>query len=113
MSDIVTYLFFFQEHEGALSFKTNAWTSPNHKAYFAITVTFEVNGVQYSMLLDLVEVAKSHLGLNLAAAFTKILDDFGISDKVSCISNELQRFKLTKLQRSSASPTTMPQIMIG
>jgi hypothetical protein len=35
------------------------------------------------MLLDLVEVAKSHSGLNLAAAFAKVLDDFGISDKVS------------------------------
>ena len=37
------------------------------------------------MLLDLVEVAKSHSGFNLAAAFAKILDDFGISDKVSYI----------------------------
>jgi hypothetical protein len=36
-----------------------------------------------SMLLDIVEVARSHSGLNLAAAFAKILNDFGISDKVS------------------------------
>jgi hypothetical protein len=35
------------------------------------------------MLLDIVEVARSHSGLNLAAAFAKILDDFGISDKVN------------------------------
>jgi len=28
------------------------------------------------------DVARSHSGLNLAAAFAKILDDFGISDKV-------------------------------
>ena len=35
------------------------------------------------MLLDLVEVARSHSGLNLAAAFVKVLEDFGISDKVS------------------------------
>ena len=41
------------------------------------------------MLLDIVEVAKSHLGINLAAAFAKILDKFGVSDKVSHISNEL------------------------
>ena len=34
------------------------------------------------MLLDVMEVAKSHSGINLAAAFAKILDDFGISDKV-------------------------------
>jgi hypothetical protein len=37
------------------------------------------------MLLDLVEVPCSHSGLNLAAAFAKILDDFGISDKVLVI----------------------------
>ena len=35
------------------------------------------------MLLDIVEVACSHSGLNLAAAFSKILDDFGIGYKVS------------------------------
>ena len=34
------------------------------------------------MLLDIVEVAKSHTGVNLAAAFAKILEDYGISEKV-------------------------------
>lgn len=56
--------------------------SPNNKAYVAVTVTFELNSVQYTMLLDIVEVAKSHSGINLAAAFAKIFDGFGISDKV-------------------------------
>lgn len=41
------------------------------------------------MLLDIVEVAKSHSGINLAAAFSKILDDFGISDKVSYIIQQI------------------------
>ena len=36
-----------------------------------------------SMLLDLVEVAKSHSGTNLAVAFVKVLEEFGIEDKVS------------------------------
>jgi hypothetical protein len=35
------------------------------------------------MLLDIVEAAKSHSGANLAAEFAHILDEFGISDKVS------------------------------
>ena len=74
---------------GGLSYQTNAWTSPNHKAYVAITVTFMSNSIQYMMLLDIVEVVKLHLGVNLAAAFAKILDDFGVSDKVNYISNEL------------------------
>ena len=60
----------------------DAWTSPNHKAYIAVTIHFEKDGVAVSMLLNIVEVAHSHSGLNLATASVKILDDFGISDKV-------------------------------
>jgi hypothetical protein len=66
-----------------LSFGTDAWTSPNSKAYIAITVHLEQNGVPLCMLLDIVEVAESHSGANLASAFAQILRDFGISDKVS------------------------------
>ena len=46
----------------------------------AITIHFEHQGEPMSLLLDIVEVAKTHTGVNLAAAFAKILDDFGISD---------------------------------
>lgn len=55
----------------------------NNKAYVAVTVHFKKNDVPISMLLHLVEVARSHSRLNLAAAFAKVLEDFGISDKVS------------------------------
>ena len=72
-----------QEYEGQLNFATDAWTSPNHKAFVAFTVHFAHEGTPVSMLLDLVEVAKSHSGVNLAAAFVKVLEDFSISDKVS------------------------------
>ena len=65
-----------------MNFITDAWTSPNNKAYVTISVHFEVNGVPVGMLLDVVEVPRSHMGVNLAAAFAKILDNFGISDKV-------------------------------
>ena len=50
--------------------------------YVAITVHFEHDGVPISMLLDLVEVAKSHSGVNLAVAFAQVLEEFSISDKV-------------------------------
>jgi len=66
-----------------LNFATDAWTSPNHKAYIMITVHFQKDGVLIAMLLNLVEVAESHLGLNLAAAFAKVLNDFTITHKVS------------------------------
>lgn len=38
------------------------------------------------MLLDLVEVTKSHSGENLAVGFTEVLEEFGISDKVQLTS---------------------------
>ena len=50
--------------------------------HMAITVHFKHEGILISMLLDLIEVAKSHLGVNLAAAFAQVLQEFGISDKV-------------------------------
>ena len=72
-----------QEYDGTLSFGTDAWTSPNHRAFIAIMVHLEIDGVPLCMVLDMLEVAKSHSGVNLACAFSKILDDFGIADKVS------------------------------
>lgn len=72
-----------QEHEGKLNFATDAWTSPNHKAFVAVTVHFEIEGKPMSMLLDMVEVATAHSGVNLAVVFADILKEFGISAKVS------------------------------
>lgn len=48
------------------------------------TVHFEHERSHVSMLLDLVEVPKSHTGVNLAEAFDQVLEEFGISDKVQC-----------------------------
>ena len=75
-------LTFEKKYDGRLNFATDAWTSPNQRAYVAITVHLEHNGEPILMLLDVVEVAKSHTGVNLAAAFAKILEDYNISDKV-------------------------------
>lgn len=47
-----------------------------------MTVHFERRGVPDTLLLDIVECARSHNGVNLAETFVKVLDDFGISDKV-------------------------------
>jgi len=47
-----------QKYEGQLNYATDAWTSPNHKAFVAFTVHFAHEGTPVSMLLDLVEVAK-------------------------------------------------------
>lgn len=68
-----------------MSFGTDAWTSPNHKAYVAVTVHLERDGVVLCLLLDIVEVACSHTGVNLATAFAAVLKEFGIADKVSIV----------------------------
>jgi hypothetical protein len=82
-----------------LNFATDAWTSPNHKAFVAVSVHFKQDGKAMCLILDVIEVAKvracisldfsqthhflkSHSGLNLAAAFAQILDEYGISEKV-------------------------------
>ena len=57
--------------------------SPNHKAFITMMVHFGHNGKPMCFLLDLVEVAESHSGVNLAAAFVKIVNNFRISEKVS------------------------------
>ena len=71
-----------QEYDGRLNFATDAWSSPNNRAFVAQTVHFEQNGIPTSFLLDIIEVAASHSGKTLASAFAKILEDFGISEKV-------------------------------
>jgi hypothetical protein len=49
----------------------------------ALTVHLKRNGVPLCLILDVVKVAESHSGLNLATTFVKILEEFGIIDKVS------------------------------
>ena len=71
-----------REYDGQISFATDAWTSPNHKAYVAVTAHLEHEGTPLCLLLDVVEVAKSHSGINLATAFAQILKEFGIENKV-------------------------------
>ncbi|PPQ85854.1 hypothetical protein CVT26_001954 [Gymnopilus dilepis] len=57
-------------------------TSPNHHAFVAVTATIERKGKLLTFVLDVVEVAKLHNGLNLAIEFQKILHEFGIEHKI-------------------------------
>lgn len=47
-----------QTYDGELNFATDAWTSPNHKAFVAVSVHLEHEGEPLAMLLDIIEVAK-------------------------------------------------------
>jgi hypothetical protein len=62
----------------------------------AITVHLERSGKPFMMLLDLVEVAESHTGVNLGIAFANVLQKFGIEEKVS-LSNISQSRPLTSV----------------
>lgn len=48
-------------------------------------VHFECTGKPFTMLLDLIKVAKSHTSMNLGIAFVNVLKKFGIEDKVSVL----------------------------
>jgi hypothetical protein len=71
-----------QNYDGDINFASDAWTSPNHKALVAITAHFLHNDQPISMLLDLVEVAMSHTGKELADTIARVLEEFGIAHKV-------------------------------
>jgi len=47
-----------QIYDGKLNFATDAWTSPNHKAFVAITVHLEEDSKPLCLILDIVEVAE-------------------------------------------------------
>ena len=51
----------------------------------AFTVHLEHKGMPINLILDIVEVPQSHTGAALAKEFHKILESFGISDKVRSI----------------------------
>ena len=72
-----------QEHPGHLHFSTDAWTSPNHRAFVAWTVHFEYEGAMIVFLLDIIEVLESHSGATLAQEFQAMLEHFHVENKVS------------------------------
>ena len=66
----------------------------------AVTVHFEQKGIPVCLLPDVVEVARSHTGVNLAIAFADILKDYEIEDKVSG-----SFFSLKKMDGTHLTPT--------
>ncbi|KAG2120772.1 uncharacterized protein F5147DRAFT_741689 [Suillus discolor] len=75
-------------YPGKVNFTTDGWTSPNHRAFVAVSVHLKLNGKPLTLPLDIIEVAKliesqSHTGEELAQTFADILEEYGISEKVS------------------------------
>ncbi|EEB92003.1 hypothetical protein MPER_09550, partial [Moniliophthora perniciosa FA553] len=72
----------YNEHPGQINIATDAWTSPNHRAFCAFTAHLWHEGQLLCFLLDIVEVPESHTGQNLAHVFHAIVQSYGIEDKV-------------------------------
>ena len=51
-------LTYYQDYDGDLNFAMDAWMSPNHRTYIAISVHLVWNGELLILILEIVEVAK-------------------------------------------------------
>jgi hypothetical protein len=76
-----------QNYDSCLNFATDAWTSPNHHLFIAVTMHIEKNGAPVCMLLDIIKLLVLHSRINLATVFVKILCSYGIEHKVSFINS--------------------------
>ncbi|MBW0570860.1 hypothetical protein O181_110575 [Austropuccinia psidii MF-1] len=96
-SHLLNVYFFHQEKLCALiygsgkqlAFTTDTWTSPNIKAFMAITGHFinkEFNVV--SVLLDLTEIEGNHLGQSLANQFPTTLKQYELEDSIIAITTD-------------------------
>ncbi|KAF5371119.1 hypothetical protein D9758_004308 [Tetrapyrgos nigripes] len=96
-----------QEYPGQLSFTTDAWTSPNHRAFVAWTVQLQHQGKPLVFLLDIFEVPESHTGIVLACEFSKMLERFGLQQKIMAFcgdnasSNDMQTTALSESPSNS------------
>lgn len=50
----------FNDYEGALNFQADCWSSPNHKPYMGLTVSFEHKGELFTLPLDVIELSTVH-----------------------------------------------------
>jgi hypothetical protein len=72
-----------QSYQGFLAYQLDCWTSPNHRAYMNVFVTWIRNGEPITTILDFIELPKSHSGQNMAQALVNTLNHYGIAHKVS------------------------------
>lgn len=67
------------------SFQTDAWTSPNHRAFVAFVINLERDGHHIRFLLDMREVPEGHTGAVLAREMQEMLEEYDIVEKVSLV----------------------------
>ena len=55
-----------QSYKGRISYTTDCWTSPNHRAFLALLGYIEVGAQIWVFPVDVIEVPRNHTGKNLA-----------------------------------------------
>ncbi|KAJ7736794.1 hypothetical protein B0H14DRAFT_3516454 [Mycena olivaceomarginata] len=83
-----------KEYPGRLSFATDAWTSPNHRAFVAWTVHLHHEGHPLAPSLDIYEVPESHTGEVLAREKNTVLaldpnNSYEAVNRVRCFNHTL------------------------
>lgn len=73
-----------QANDSRVSYQTDAWTSPNHRAFVAFYINLERDGHPIRFLLDMREVPCSHTGAALAHDMKAMMEEYDIVEKVSC-----------------------------
>lgn len=77
-----------QRYPGRLNFATDAWSSPNHRAFVAFLCFLEHQSTLFVIVLDMRELPIAHTGANLAREFVDCLKEFRIQEKVSTLESE-------------------------
>lgn len=69
---------------GKPSATTDLWTSGNHHGVLAVTVTWlDANFEMKEIVLGFRKLKGEHSGANIAFAFSKVLEEYGILNRVS------------------------------
>ena len=74
------------EEDAAVSLTADMWTSVHMDAYLAVTCHF-INGSNtlITVLLGVQKCPQAHTAVNLAAAKASIMEEWGITSKVTCV----------------------------
>lgn len=74
------------EKVAAVSLTTDMWTSINMDAYMAVTCHFvDEHATLNSVLLGVQAFPESHTAENLASAKASLMNEWGITNKVTCM----------------------------
>lgn len=76
-------------NEGKISFIVDGWTSLNQKAFQGVIATWiNADWELCQSTIDLTVLEGSHTGANLAAAFSALLDDYGLWPRILSITTD-------------------------